>query len=95
MIGTAFGRLFTDGDHGHGYVDEQTPEIAIAVEPHRIGAGIGTRLLDALEDAYRAAGVDQLGLSVNLTNPAMRLYERVGYTEIDRDDDSARMLKRL
>ena len=95
VVGTAFGRLFTEHDRGHGYVDQRTPEIAIAVEPDRIGEGIGTRMLDALEGAYRATGVEQLSLSVNLANPAMRLYERFGYTEVDRDDDSARMLKLL
>ena len=94
-VGAAFGRLFTDQRHGHGYVDPDTPEIGIAVEPEHTGNGIGTILLAALEEAYRAGGVSRLSLSVNLPNPALRLYERVGYEELDRDTDSARMLKEL
>ena len=94
-IGAAYGRLFTDDRHGHGFVDIATPEIAIAVEPTHVGAGIGTGLLGALEAAYRDGGTAQLSLSVSVANPAMRLYERLGYVEIDRDDNSARMVKQL
>lgn len=94
-VGAAFGRLFSDDRHGHGYVDAETPEIGIAVEPEHIGNGIGTALLAALEEAYRDEGVERLSLSVNLPNPALRLYQRVGYEELDRDDGSARMLKHL
>ena len=95
IVGAAFGRLFTEEDHGHGFVDADTPEIGIAVEPEHIGLGIGTRLMAALEETYRDLGVRRLSLSVNLPNPAMRLYERLGYVELDRDDDSARMVKEL
>ena len=95
ILGAAYGRLFTQERHGDGFIDAATPEIAIGVEPDQVGRGIGTRLLAALEDAYRRSEVNRLALSVNLPNPAVRLYERVGYLEIDRDDDSVRMIKTL
>ena len=47
----------------------------------------------ALEDAYRSTGVKQIGLSVELANRAMGLYERLGYVEIDRDDEAVKMVK--
>ena len=94
-VGAAYGRLFTQERHGDGFIDDATPEIAIGVESDQVGRGIGTRLLAALEAAYRDSGVGQLGLSVNLPNRALGLYERTGYIELDRDDDSVRMIKTL
>ena len=95
VVGCAYGRLFTDDKHGHGFVDEATPEIAIAVEPEHTGNGIGGQLLAELADAYRATDVVRLSLSVHHDNAALRLYERHGYEELDRDTDSVRMIKQL
>lgn len=95
VVGVAYGRLFTDEDHGHGYVDEQTPEIAIAVHESERGRGIGTLLLHALAERAREAGLTRLSLSVDTDNPARRLYERLGYRTISIDDDGARMLLAL
>jgi GNAT superfamily N-acetyltransferase len=95
VIGASLCRTFSEEDHGHGYVDPETPELAVAVwEGHR-GEGIGTRLMGAVEEAARAEGVSQISLSVDAENPARRLYERLGYEELTVDEDGVRMLKRL
>src|SRR5207248_2962833 len=85
VVGVAYCRLFTDAEHGHGYVDAATPELAIAVRDGRRGEGIGARLLQELADLARLEGVSQLSLSVERENPARRLYERSGYREIGED----------
>jgi ribosomal protein S18 acetylase RimI-like enzyme len=92
VAGVAYARLFTDDDHGHGYVDPETPEVAIAVRDGHRGEGIGGRLLRALVELARARGVERLSLSVDSANPARRLYQRLGFRELSEDEDGVRML---
>jgi ribosomal protein S18 acetylase RimI-like enzyme len=95
VAGVAFCRLFTARDHGEGYVDERTPEVAVAVAEEHRGAGIGGRLLRELADAAQAAGFERLSLSVDAANPARRLYERLGYRELSVADGDVLMLLEL
>ena len=95
VVGAAFCRLFTEEDHGHGFIDDRTPELVIAVwEGHR-DDGIGSRLLAALENAAREAEIDRLSLSVDNENPARRLYLRSGYEAVSSDEGGVRMVKEL
>jgi ribosomal protein S18 acetylase RimI-like enzyme len=72
-------------DAAYGYVDDTTPELAIAVDPQRTGDGIGSQLLKRLLlDAERM--FPAVSLSVRADNPARRLYERFGFQPVaDRE----------
>ncbi len=94
-IGAACGRLFTAENHGHGYIDEQTPEIAIAVWGGHRGQGVGGLLLEALEVVAHGLGIERLSLSVDTENPARWLYLRHGYEVVGDEGGSYRMLKSL
>jgi len=48
------------------------------------GHGAGTRVLELLENELVARGVRALHLQVRPENPALRLYERVGFTRSPR-----------
>ncbi|MFB6119891.1 MAG: GNAT family N-acetyltransferase [Halobacteriaceae archaeon] len=62
-------------DATRGFVDN------VFVRPARRGEGIGSRLLDAAEDALAERGADVAALSVLADNEdARRLYERRGYS---------------
>lgn len=77
--GAAWYRLFIQNEAGYGFVDEQTPELAIAVVPSRRGRGIGELMLGSLLARARANGYGQVSLSVERQNPALRLYEKHGF----------------
>jgi predicted N-acetyltransferase YhbS len=90
--GAAWYRLFTADEPGFGFVDEQTPELTIAVVPSRRGKGAGKALLEALLDRARADGYASVSLS---TDPAqVGYYERFGFERV-RDDEHAVTMKKL
>ena len=93
-IGAAWIRLLTNENKGYGFVDDKTPEISIAVVPEYRGRGVGTRLLVRLltkaQTRYRA-----ISLSVSLDNPAVRLYQRLGFESVGTSGNSLTMIRRM
>jgi ribosomal protein S18 acetylase RimI-like enzyme len=81
-VGAAWYRTFGADEPGYGFVDEETPELTIAVVPSRRGKGLGHELLDELLDEAGREGYEQLSLSVEPDNPAIRLYEQHGFTKV-------------
>jgi ribosomal protein S18 acetylase RimI-like enzyme len=80
-IGAIWARQFEPiGEPGY-YCQPRTPEMAIGVQQHMRGRGVGQLLLRALlaESARRDFGVC---LNVRQTNPALRLYERMGFLAV-------------
>lgn len=75
---------------GRLYVD-RSPErwadeirlIDIAFLPEHRGRGLGSRLLGELIEEARAAG-KRLTIHVEMFNPALRLYERLGFRPISQ-----------
>jgi GNAT superfamily N-acetyltransferase len=87
-VGAAWFRLFSRDEPGFGFVDEETPEVAVAVVPSRRGHGIGSGLLDALIDVAREQGYVGLSLSVANDSPAMHVFEKQGFEKVEQTDGS-------
>ena len=74
--GVAAGRLLVLRE------DEKIHVIDIALLPEHRGAGIGTKFLRELQDEAAAAG-KKLSIHVEQFNPARRLYERLGFQQVE------------
>lgn len=68
----------------------------IVVDARHRGRGLGTAALRAVEDLARKRGANGVALSVFAHNDgAIRLYERLGYEVVEKDEGGQRMRKPL
>jgi GNAT superfamily N-acetyltransferase len=88
VVGLVWWRLFRSDDAGYGFVDEQTPELGIALWPGERGRGIGRLLLRAATAQH-----PRLSLSVEDGNGARALYESEGFVAVGRSGDGTIMLR--
>ena len=88
VVGAAWCRIMED----YGHIDSSTPSLAISLLPEYRGRGIGTQLLNALLLLLRENGYHGASLSVQKENPALRLYQRVGFRIVSEKDTEYLML---
>ncbi|MBM6816280.1 GNAT family N-acetyltransferase [Olsenella uli] len=88
VVGAAWARRM----RGYGFAGDGVPELAVSVLPGHRGRGVGTALLSALVERCLELGYPALSLSVQRSNPAARLYERLGFQEVSGDDREAVMV---
>lgn len=88
-VGAAWVRLLQGDDRGYGHVDDDTPELTVAVRREWRGRGIGAALVTEVITV-----VPRISLSSDSRNPATRLYRRLGFTQIATDGTSVTMLRR-
>jgi ribosomal protein S18 acetylase RimI-like enzyme len=81
LSGAAWVRLMVGAARGYGWVDDVTPELAIAVTPDQVGTGLGTRMLEELL-VHARGRFPAVSLSVRRDNPARRLYVRLGFVQV-------------
>jgi GNAT superfamily N-acetyltransferase len=81
VAGAAWARQFRRDEQPSFFIDDRTPEVSIGVRADFRGLGAGTSLLEALHAEARRRGVG-LCLNVRDSNPALRLYERLGYRPV-------------
>ena len=75
IIGAAWTRIIG----GYGFIDNDTPELAISVLPEWRGQAVGTKLMEFLFTELQKRGYKHTSLSVQKDNPAVRFYLRLGY----------------
>jgi len=85
--GAAWIRVMPDDSPLYRVIERGIPELAIAIAPEHIGKGVGAlllrHLLAAAYGSHRARGTHPaIVLSVRASNPAKRLYERLGFVTV-------------
>lgn len=91
-VGAAWLRLFKSSNKGFGYVNDETPELTIAVLPDYRGQGIGSQLLTQLVETAQPC-YSAVSLSVSPDNPALRLYRRFGFEVMGQGGNSLTLTK--
>lgn len=91
VVGMVWSRIMED----YGHVDNHTPSLAISLLSEYRGRGIGTQLLTTLLRLLQKEGYLRVSLSVQKENPALHLYERVGFKIIAEKGTEYLMLRNL
>ena len=90
--GAVVGACWVRTTDEYGHIDEETPSFSISLlKPFR-GHGIGTAMMLRMLDDLRAAGYERASLSVQKENPALRLYERLGFSIVGDGADETEWL---
>ena len=76
----------------YGHIDDRIPSFSLSLyKPYR-GRGMGTAMMRAMLDDLRDAGYARASLSVQKENPALRLYERMGFRIVGDGFDKSEWL---
>lgn len=95
LIGAIWTRIFTETEHGFGFVDSETPELSMSLLREYRQKGIGTILLKTMIDKLINCNYKQVSLSVDKLNYAINMYKKFGFDIIDYDEKSVIMIKKL
>ena len=75
IAGAVWARIMED----YGYIDNETPSLAIALYKEYRGKGVGTALLQAMLKLLQEHGYEQVSLAVQKENYAVKLYTACGF----------------
>ena len=76
----------------YGHIDDETPSFSISLFEDYRGQGMGTALMERMLDDLREAGYARASLSVQKENPALRLYQRLGFRIVGNGADGTEWL---
>lgn len=94
-IGAVWIRLLSSELAGYGFVNEDTPELGMAIKFQYRGQEVGKNLLSNMFDLARSNGYSAISLSVDpLNKKALQLYEKSGFVKVYEDDGGSWTMKK-
>ncbi len=95
LVGAVWIRLLNGENAGYGFVDDDTPELGMAIMSQHRGKGIGKHLLSEMICFARSIGYSALSLSVDPHNKkALYMYEKSGFIKLYQDDGGSWTMKK-
>ena len=91
VIGAVWTRIMND----YGHVDDETPTFAIALYKDYRSKGIGTSMMREMLKLLREQGYKKASLAVQKANYAVRMYEAVGFSIVDENNEEFIMVCEL
>ena len=78
VIGTVWARIMK----GYSHINKDIPSLVLSISASHRGKGLGTRLLKKLMKEAKLIGYPALSLSVQVSNPARFLYQKLGFESL-------------
>ncbi len=91
IVGAVWVRIMND----YGHIDDETPSFAISLYEEYRNMGIGTVLMRDMLEFLKNKGYKQTSLSVQKANYAVRMYQKVGFEVIDKNEEDTSWFCRL
>lgn len=78
-----------------GHIEDNVPEFAISTYPQYRGKGIGTALMRKMLEHLKLYGYSKASLAVQKDNYAVEMYQKVGFTICDENEQEYHMICNL
>lgn len=90
--GAVVGACWVRTTDEYGHIDDETPSFSVSLRKAFHGRGLGTKMMRAMLDELRDVGYKRASLSVQKENPALHLYERLGFRIVGDGFDQSEWL---
>ncbi|MDO4796813.1 MAG: GNAT family N-acetyltransferase [Coriobacteriales bacterium] len=90
--GAVVGACWVRTTNEYGHMDDDTPSFSISLYAPYRGHGVGGAMMRRMLDELQRAGYARASLSVQKENPALRLYERLGFRIVGDGADKTEWL---
>ena len=95
LVGAIWTRLFPETDKSYGFINEETPELSMAIKENYRNKGFGSQLIAKMFEKLKTNDFEKVSLSVDKQNRAVNLYRKFGFETISEKGTAFTMLKKL
>lgn len=88
IVGAVWVRIMND----YGHISDDMPSLAISLLPEYRGKGIGTALMQSMQEIVSKQGYKGISLSVQKQNYATKMYRKLGFNTIEDKDEELIMV---